>query len=138
MSIYWCYPFLSPLKSFIVTSMDSPDLLFLFMVHPASPPFSVAVKIDRVFFVENVEILGDGLPSVKTLAAVDSVVYDEKVIFNFQDYPDLSSNLLCFLLINFFVYLKCDGNLRRPLWKNHDRKAGFFHHRVIVKFDCAQ
>ena len=60
--------------------MASSDMLFLSMVHPASPPFSVAVKIDRVYSVEHVEILGDNLPSVKTLSSVDVVVYDEQVI----------------------------------------------------------
>ena len=60
--------------------MASPNMLFLSMVHPASPPFSVVVKIDRVYSVERVEILGDDLPSVKTLSSVDVVVYDEQVI----------------------------------------------------------
>ena len=60
--------------------MSSSDMLFLSMVHPASPPFSVAVKIDRVYSVDHVEILGDGLPLVKTLSSVDVVVYDGKVI----------------------------------------------------------
>ena len=47
--------------------MVSPDLLFLSMVHPASHPFSVSIKIDRVYSVEHVEFMGDRLPSVKTL-----------------------------------------------------------------------
>ena len=46
--------------------MVSPDLLFLSMVHLASP-FSIAIKIDRVYSVEHVEFMGDGLPLVKTL-----------------------------------------------------------------------
>lgn len=57
--------------------MASHDILFLFMVRPESGPFSVAIKIDRVFSVEHVEILGEALPSVKTLSSVDVVVYDE-------------------------------------------------------------
>ena len=59
--------------------MASHDILFVSMVHPGSAPFSIALKIDRVYSVENVEILGEGLPSVKTLSSVDVVVYDEKV-----------------------------------------------------------
>ena len=60
--------------------MASHDILFLSMVHPTFPPFSVAVKIERVFSVEKVEILGDDLPSVKTHTVVDIVVFDEKVV----------------------------------------------------------
>ena len=67
--------------------MTSPDMLFLSMVYPASPPFSVAVKIDRVFSIENIEVLGDGLPSVKTLSSIDVVVYDEKVIILYLIIP---------------------------------------------------
>ena len=74
-------------------------MLFLSMVHPASPPFSVAVKIYRVFSIEHVEILGDGLPSVKTLSSIDVVVYDEKVIIL---YLPLYLHL-CFLA-NHFTY----------------------------------
>ena len=48
--------------------MTSSNMLFLSMV------------LHRVYYVEHVEILGDGLPSVKTLSSVDVVVYDEQVI----------------------------------------------------------
>ena len=74
--------------------MASPDMLFLSMVHPAFPPFLVAIKIDRVYSVKHVEILGEGLPSVKTLSSIDVVVYDEKVI--------ILCLALVFHLINFY------------------------------------
>ena len=63
--------------------MASHDILFLSMVHPGCGPFSVAIKIDRVYSVEHVEILGEGLPSIKTLSSVDVIVYDEKVMLLF-------------------------------------------------------
>ena len=67
--------------------MTSPEILFLSMVLPTLPPFSVAVKIECVFSVEKVETLRDDLPSVKTLTVVDIVVFDEKVISNFKANP---------------------------------------------------
>ena len=75
--------------------MASPDMLFLSMVHPTSPPFSLAIKIDRVYFVEHVEFLGEGLPSVKTMSSIDVVVYDEKVSIL---YLTLVLHLIKFLL----------------------------------------
>ena len=59
--------------------MASHVILFLSIIHPGSPPFSVAIKIDRVYSVEYVEVLHEGFPSVKTLSSVDVVVYDGKV-----------------------------------------------------------
>ena len=78
--------------------MESHNILFLSMLHPASPPFSVAIKIDRLYSVEHVEVLGEGLPSVKTLSSVDVVVYDEKVI-DIISVLSISSTLYKFVLL---------------------------------------
>ena len=83
--------------------MRSHDILFISMVHPGSAPFSVAIKTDRVYSVENVEILDEGLPSVKTVSSVDVVVYNEKV-GDFLNVCSVGFNFL-FSLSNEVVYL---------------------------------
>lgn len=55
------------------------DVLYLLMVHPDSFPFSVVIKVDRVYSIEPSDSLQPGLLLVKHLLADHVVVFDERV-----------------------------------------------------------
>lgn len=91
-----CFVFCVDIASQIVMY----DLLFLSMVHLQLPPFSVAIKIDRVYSIEHVEALGFGLPSIKTFFAVDVVAAG----FVVSMFPSIAFDGHASLLLDFFIF----------------------------------